>query len=625
MSFPVLASFLVRDPDPMSRFDSRSFRALLLLSCSALAVASGPAASPGSGASLESALSTVSPEKMKRDLFVIASDEMGGRDTPSPGLEATAQYIRTRLEELGWAPGAPEGFFYEYALSHMEIDAKRTKVVAEGRGQTLDLALGTDYFLARTSEATDLDVSGKAVFLGRWSELEAAKAALAKAGKTLEGSWVVLVEDTGTTKKITESLQEAGAVGLVMIEAEGTDKPYAERYGRTTQALLEAHASRLDARRSPATVFPKVYVPREAGLRLVRLARDEEGFPPPGTALDLSVTEHRHLTSPGGRALLKNVCGFWQGNDPALANQVIILSAHYDHVGQHDGEIFNGADDNGSGTTGMLAIAEALKTYGPMRRSVMLMWVSAEEKGLLGSQAWTERPWLPADDYPVADINIDMIGRNAPDHLLITPTSALEKEYNGLTRLAEQFGPLEGFPALGSADEYWFRSDQANFAQNLGLPVAFLFADVHEDYHRPTDHPDKIDYDKMRRIVRLVLRMLDGMQTDELKLHERAIPTQAEFLDHERSGTALRDLEKIRAAVEAFDSWNGHYPASVAELTAFDGGPRKWFPGHALPMDPWGHAYVVALPSGTEAASYTSLGSDGATGGEGTAADIVLP
>jgi Zn-dependent M28 family amino/carboxypeptidase len=210
------------------------------------------------------------------------------------------------------------------------------------------------------------------------------------------------------------------------------------------------------------------------------------------------------------------VCGFWPGSDPELSKEVIIVSAHYDHVGTKNGVVYNGADDNGSGTCGLLALAEALSHYGPMRRSVMLMWVSGEEKGLWGSKAWTENPWLPEGCRAVCDINIDMIGRNAPDKLLITPSKSHDK-YNGLTRLAESVCGLEGFAKLGSADSYYERSDHFNFAR-MGIPAAFLFSDVHEDYHKPTDKPEKIDNDKIRRVVRLVLRMLDGLQTDRLNL-----------------------------------------------------------------------------------------------------------
>jgi len=145
---------------------------------------------------------------------------------------------------------------------------------------------------------------------------------------------------------------------------------------------------------------------------------------------------------------------------------------------------------------------------------VLLIWVSGEEKGLWGSRAWSDDPWLPEGCRPVANLNIDMIGRNAPDELYIPP-SADHEHHNGIVKLAQGLAPLEGFPTLESADDYYHRSDQAMFAR-LGIPVAFLFAGIHEDYHEPTDTPDKIDCDKIRRVVRTVLRMLDAMQTDTL-------------------------------------------------------------------------------------------------------------
>jgi Zn-dependent M28 family amino/carboxypeptidase len=184
-------------------------------------------------------------------------------------------------------------------------------------------------------------------------------------------------------------------------------------------------------------------------------------------------------------------------------------------VGQ-DGQVYNGADDNGTGTCGLLALAEALVFRGPLRRSVLLLWVSGEEKGLYGSQAWTASPWLPDGARPFANINLDMIGRNAPQQIHLTPSRA-HSAYNGLSRLAERLAPEEGFTEISSADDYYTRSDHVNFAR-LGLPVTFLFADIHEDYHRPGDDPEKIDGDKVRRVVRLVLRILEAMQDDSLAL-----------------------------------------------------------------------------------------------------------
>ena len=162
----------------------------------------------------------------------------------------------------------------------------------------------------------------------------------------------------------------------------------------------------------------------------------------------------------------------------------------------------------------MLGIAGGIAAYGPMRRSVLMLWVSGEEKVLLGSEAWARDPWLPGGRRAVTNLNIDMIGRNAPDELYITP-SADHEHHNGIVKLAQGLAPLEGFPTLESADDYYHRSDQAMFAR-LGIPVAFLFAGIHEDYHEPTDTPDKIDCDKLRRVARLIVRLLDALQTDTL-------------------------------------------------------------------------------------------------------------
>jgi Zn-dependent M28 family amino/carboxypeptidase len=241
--------------------------------------------------------------------------------------------------------------------------------------------------------------------------------------------------------------------------------------------------------------------------------------PANGTDLGVVYSDQREELGKDGTVEVENVCALWPGSDPKLSKEVIILSAHYDHVGtSSDGTVFNGADDNASGTTGLLQIAEALSVHGPMKRTILLIWVSGEEKGLMGSKAWCLNPQLPPDHRPVCNLNIDMIGRNAPESLLITPTKARKADYNGLTRLAEANCGLEGFTDLGSADDYWFRSDHANFASYLKIPVAFLFDDVHVDYHKSTDDPEKIDCDKIRRVSRLVFRMLDGLQSEVLDL-----------------------------------------------------------------------------------------------------------
>ncbi len=272
---------------------------------------------------------------------------------------------------------------------------------------------------------------------------------------------------------------------------------------------------------------------------------------------------------------------------------------------------------NGSGSTGLLAVAEALAANGPLRRSVCLIWVSAEEKGLLGSRAWATYPWLPDGYRPICNINIDMIGRNAPDSLLITPTAEHEA-YSQLTRIAERLAPLEGFPTLGNADTYYHRSDQAMFQQHLELPVAFLFTDIHEDYHEPTDTPEKIDVDKIRRVARLVVRMLAELQTDELEIE--AAP--------EAVWRTARARGDVLALVKAAEFWanrnDGRAPASLDDLLV--PGPDDQppaFPRKALPVDPWGRPYGLVRPSDYfDGFEVRSFGKDGKPGGKGEDADV---
>jgi hypothetical protein len=481
---------------------------LLLSGLLALAPSAPSATDPGSAA-LERALDTVRIEGLSADVHFLADDAMGGRDTPSEGLRLAARFIRARLQRLGFQPGAEHGWFHTYPLELRQIDAVGSGLAIEGRGALRALAFGSDYFpWARRIDNTT--TSGAVTFVGQLEEFE---------GFDLTGRWAYVLEGSGSLRRRGRALQAAGAIGM-LVEAgpDYDDEPYPVRFERLIERM-----------RTPSVAYPRGERDggedrEQAGFSTVYLAKAAAaGLVPegavPGVDLKLTATETmRRAGSADGRVEVENVAGFWPGADPVLRREVIILSAHYDHVGVDDeGRIFNGADDNASGSCGLLAVAEALRAYGPMKRSVLLLWVSGEEKGLWGSQAWTESPWLPGSAKPFCNINIDMIGRNGPEHLLITPTAEHEA-FNGLSRLALQLAPSEGFPALGSADEYWGRSDHRNFHVNLKIPVTFLFADVHEDYHGDHDTPDKIEYDKMRRIVRLVVRLVEALQAPDLAL-----------------------------------------------------------------------------------------------------------
>jgi Zn-dependent M28 family amino/carboxypeptidase len=236
-------------------------------------------------------------------------------------------------------------------------------------------------------------------------------------------------------------------------------------------------------------------------------------------SVKLSVTE----------AYTQNVVGVLEGKDSKLRKEYVALGAHYDHVGA-DGvtgcrptptdSICNGADDDGSGTTALLAMAEAFSKGPRPRRSILFVWHTGEEKGLWGSEYFTRYPTVPLGQV-VAQLNIDMIGRskkegdtNPLNRMLTGPheiyvigsrmmstqlgelNEAVNREYLGLKYNYHYDEPND-------PERLFYRSDHFNYAKH-GVPIVFFFDGVHEDYHRPGDSPDKIDYRKMQAITRTV-------------------------------------------------------------------------------------------------------------------------
>jgi hypothetical protein len=481
------------------------------------------------------ALDSIKEQNLRADLFFLASDEMAGRDSPSFEQRLAARFIRARLQRLGLEPGAGESYLYPYQLPWRAMDLGHCEAYVEHEinGQVLRLGLhpGADYFFPGERGAADQTTTGELAWIGAGTKDELKPV-------ELDGLWALSplsreqLESPEGRQKLETALNSRGntarlkdAAGLLLLCApdvpgELLDERLRPILDRLVQGRVGAPGQ---AQQEPrGREFPTLVLAASAAAELCALTGLDLNAPPAiGTRLGARFTETRaRAKNAAGEHLaeLENVAGFWPGSDPKLKSEVIVVSAHYDHVGRFGSEIWNGADDNGSGTVGMLSVAEALTTYGPLKRSVLFLWVSAEEKGLFGSQAWCQAPILPEGAKVVANLNMDMIGRNAPDDLMMTPTQAMGEIYNGLARIAEKHGPTEGFPKFRSADDYYGRSDQISFQKAFDVPVLFLFADVHEDYHQPTDEPDRIDYDKVRRVSRLITRMLLDLQQPDLKL-----------------------------------------------------------------------------------------------------------
>jgi hypothetical protein len=245
----------------------------------------------------------------------------------------------------------------------------------------------------------------------------------------------------------------------------------------------------------------------------------------------------------------QNVVAVWEGSDPVLKAEYVALGAHYDHVGSGcppvgTDTICNGADDDGSGTTALLSMAEAL-TKAPTRpkRSVLFVWHCGEEKGLWGSRYFTEYPTVPLNQI-VAQLNIDMIGRSkkegdtnprnaeltGPDAVYVIGSTMMSTELGELVNTVNKsflnitFDTRYDDPK--DPNRFFYRSDHYNYARK-GIPIIFFFDGVHEDYHRAGDSPDKIDYQKMEKITRTVYMTLWEIANRPARLKvDKPLPAQ---------------------------------------------------------------------------------------------------
>jgi len=211
-----------------------------------------------------------------------------------------------------------------------------------------------------------------------------------------------------------------------------------------------------------------------------------------------------------------NLAAVIPGTAPGLKDDFIVLSAHHDHVGMEGGKLHPGADDNASGTAAILEVARLLKDSKP-KRSILVLSVSGEEIGLWGSQAFVDAPPIALSRIK-ADINVDMVGRNAVDELSVTPAQ-IDGAVGTLTRDARALASRQGIKLTVEADKYWTRSDHYTFAKR-GIPCIFFFGGMHGDYHQPTDTPDKINFEKVARVVRLardlVLQVANAVEQPKL-------------------------------------------------------------------------------------------------------------
>ncbi len=445
-------------------------------------------------AAMHQAVTTITAADMGARIGALADDSMRGRDTPSPELEKAAVYLSNEFRSLGLKPAGDDGTYiqrYDYKVSKLEPAA--TSVSVQG-GASSGLEYGKDYFLVPSPQAAR---EGSPYYAG-----------VAGAGVQIpaeaRGGIIVFdhpVAELGQAwqQKLMSALQAtmtSGAAGMIAI--------LDPAFQADQVAML---ASMTAQQRAP---FPIVGITEEAARRLFAAA-----------GVDIDAVRTAGVPAAMGNAVLEirsaqsetthrppNVVAVLPGSDPALAGTYVVISAHFDHVGvgspnEAGDSIYNGADDDASGTAAVLEIAEAFASLPKApARSVLFLAVSGEEKGLLGSMAFAKNPTVPMDSV-VADVNMDMIGRNARDTVI-----GIGQEYSSL---ADVLAEITGHhPELGlnvildpkPEEMFFFRSDQLAFIKE-GVPAVFFTTGEHPDYHKPSDDPASIDNDKAARVTRL--------------------------------------------------------------------------------------------------------------------------
>ncbi|OLE54814.1 MAG: hypothetical protein AUG51_06855 [Acidobacteria bacterium 13_1_20CM_3_53_8] len=514
----------------------------------------------------------IAPDQLKNYLYFIAADAMEGRDTPSRGLDVTANFIAMNLTRWGFKPAGDDGtFFQKIALLRNYIDPAKTSAEMSGAKFTYG-----DDFLAANNQGT---ASGNMVYVGNGWVIKS-KGLNAYEGVDVNNKIAIFYGNalpkgvtradlTGTRGQDWESpldyLRKHGARGVIVIPTlqtfsiwNGSRRNATERGGLFVERVLQQEPQALPVITASAGMLTALFRGErmEADEIFARRASSDAGASfdlKPAKQMSFTIgvrSEHEHA---------QNVVGIWEGADPVLKNEYVALGAHYDHIGKGlplpgsgrfpaansdtSDIIYNGADDDGSGTTALLAMAETLAHNPRPKRSVLFVWHCGEEKGLVGSDYFTRFPTVPLKQV-VTQLNIDMIGRSkragdtnplnaelsGPNEIYVIGARMMSTELGDLNEAVNHsylnisFNYKYDDPA--DPHRFFFRSDHFNYAKN-GIPIIFYFDGEHEDYHRPGDEPQKIDYEKMARVARTIYMTMWELATRPTRpVVDRQLPAE---------------------------------------------------------------------------------------------------
>ncbi|QRR03205.1 M28 family peptidase [Dyadobacter sandarakinus] len=480
---------------------------------------------------------TIDPADLKKHLTIIASDSLEGRDTGSPGQKKAAAYVSGFYKQYGLTPAATDSagqksFLQKYQLykrswGEVYVRAGERKyefnkdfylngllsIPEEIRTQAVFAGFGIQE--GSYNDYASVDVKGKSVIIfdGEPKNAEG-KSILGNSEKTKWSgslSW---------QPKMALALEKGAAYVFIITEKTGEDLDKEIRQRAVMTRRFSAPTLK-PVQESPDRRAAFVISPEMAAdilkTSVQKLEKDRADIGKSGKPVSKNMKGEIAIKAERANEIIhtENVAAFMEGTDKK--EEVLVISAHLDHIGiSPNGEINNGADDDGSGTVSLLEIAEAFSKAkadgkGP-RRSILFLNVTGEEKGLFGSEYYSENPIFPVKNT-IADLNIDMIGRvdeahkSDPKYVYLIGSDKLSSTLHTISEDVNKkyvnYKLDYTFNDPKDPNRFYYRSDHYNFAKK-GIPVIFYFTGVHKDYHRPGDDVEKIMFDKQSGIVKLV-------------------------------------------------------------------------------------------------------------------------
>ena len=460
------------------------------------------------------ALDRISANSLQGHLSFLASDLLEGRDTPSKGLDLAAEYIAAQFRRAGLEPVGDDGYFQtaRWELAEPAVASFRLEVMSAP-----DSVFRVDASQVSLARAGTINLPAAGVFKADYRSTDLPADQLA--GK------VVLIETPDLRKLDAPSrrpiqmalngfrakLTEAKAAWLVVVSREPGDATGLGAGRLIDPVNLEASERVTNPGGPNASVVGSITV---HDPRMVTLFDSLPAGPSPETTMTL------HLDAPTQRPVkIRNVVGLLRGSDPELSKTVVMVTAHYDHIGikgsaSTPDRIYNGANDDGSGTVSVIELASALASLPPEarpKRSILFATFFGEEHGLLGSRYYGRHPIIPVEKT-IADLNLEQVGRtDSSEGPQVNNASLTGFGFSEVSTILEQAGAAEGIKVYRhpqNSDAYFGASDNQALA-DLGVPAHTLcVAYQYPDYHGAADHWDKLDYPNMARVDRAVARAL---------------------------------------------------------------------------------------------------------------------